>query len=79
MGSNLSSGKIYIRSLVPGGAAERDGRLHAGKIIYDQIFVFSPLWDNKTYSIFVGEKFSIKPRFLRQRLQLRRTKPPMQE
>lgn len=24
------SGRIYIRSLVPGGAAEGDGRLHAG-------------------------------------------------
>ncbi|TNN04155.1 hypothetical protein fugu_001184 [Takifugu bimaculatus] len=26
----VGSGRIYIRSLVPGGAAERDGRLHAG-------------------------------------------------
>lgn len=26
----MGSGRIYIRSLVPGGAAERDGRLHAG-------------------------------------------------
>ncbi|XP_076615290.1 FERM and PDZ domain-containing protein 2 isoform X2 [Chaetodon auriga] len=28
--TNLPSGGLYIRSLVPGGAAERDGRLHAG-------------------------------------------------
>ncbi|KAM9337028.1 FERM and PDZ domain-containing protein 2 [Symphorus nematophorus] len=28
--TNLPNGGIYIRSLVPGGAAERDGRLHAG-------------------------------------------------
>ncbi|KAM9716115.1 FERM and PDZ domain-containing protein 2 isoform 1-T1 [Menidia menidia] len=28
--TNLPNGKIYIKSLVPGGAAERDGRLHAG-------------------------------------------------
>ncbi|KAF1374187.1 hypothetical protein PFLUV_G00246940 [Perca fluviatilis] len=28
--TNLPNGGIYIRSLVPGGPAERDGRLHAG-------------------------------------------------
>ncbi|XP_051274443.1 tyrosine-protein phosphatase non-receptor type 13 isoform X1 [Dicentrarchus labrax] len=28
--TNLPNGGIYIRSLVPGGAAERDGHLHAG-------------------------------------------------
>ncbi|XP_041819149.1 FERM and PDZ domain-containing protein 2 [Chelmon rostratus] len=28
--TNLLNGGIYLRSLVPGGAAERDGRLHAG-------------------------------------------------
>lgn len=27
--TNLPNGGIYIRSLVPGGAAERDGRLHS--------------------------------------------------
>lgn len=27
---NLPNGGIYIRSLVPGGAAERDGRVHSG-------------------------------------------------
>lgn len=26
----MGSGRIYIRSLVPGGAAEKDGRLNAG-------------------------------------------------
>ncbi|XP_070783707.1 FERM and PDZ domain-containing protein 2 [Enoplosus armatus] len=28
--TNLPNGGIYIRSLVPGGAAERDGRVHTG-------------------------------------------------
>ena len=28
--SNLRNGGLYIKSLVPGGAAERDGRLHPG-------------------------------------------------
>lgn len=28
--TNLPNGGIYIRSLVPGGAAERDGRMHTG-------------------------------------------------
>ncbi|XP_054455329.1 FERM and PDZ domain-containing protein 2 [Anoplopoma fimbria] len=28
--TNLPNGGIYIRSLVPGGAAERDGRVHSG-------------------------------------------------
>lgn len=30
--TSLSNGGIYIRSLVPGGAAERDGRLHTGNV-----------------------------------------------
>ncbi|XP_072229504.1 FERM and PDZ domain-containing protein 2 [Leuresthes tenuis] len=28
--TNLPNGRIYIKSLVPGGAAEKDGRLHSG-------------------------------------------------
>ncbi|XP_035998368.1 tyrosine-protein phosphatase non-receptor type 13 isoform X1 [Fundulus heteroclitus] len=33
--SNLQNGGIYIKSLVPGGAAERDGRLHTGDRIVE--------------------------------------------
>ncbi|XP_061564678.1 tyrosine-protein phosphatase non-receptor type 13 isoform X2 [Cololabis saira] len=30
MNTSLPNGQVYIKSLVPGGAAERDGRLHTG-------------------------------------------------
>ncbi|KAM4715638.1 FERM and PDZ domain-containing protein 2 isoform 2-T2 [Anableps anableps] len=33
--TNLQNGGIYIKSLVPGGAAERDGRLHTGDRILE--------------------------------------------
>lgn len=69
LGSNLPSGKIYIRSLVPGGAAERDGRLHTGNILYRGTRKHILCWLGKSLA------FSI----LRQRLQRRRTKPPLQE
>ncbi|XP_032430737.1 FERM and PDZ domain-containing protein 2 [Xiphophorus hellerii] len=33
--TNIQNGGIYIKSLVPGGAAERDGRLHTGDRILE--------------------------------------------
>ncbi|KAK7918901.1 hypothetical protein WMY93_010185 [Mugilogobius chulae] len=33
--ANVPNGGIYIKSLVPGGAAERDGRLHVGDRVVD--------------------------------------------
>lgn len=40
--TNLQNGGIFIRSLVPGGAAERDGRVHTGRTQRISIIETSP-------------------------------------